>query len=118
MCRAVFLSVAASLFRMMILLVAHLIVCRRAIAIGVVFVFLVLFRLTENVPLLDWPTAVIIAAVIALGCLETACREKDASLILLGTPWFDALRPEPRFQEVLREVRLPSRPASPPPTGA
>ena len=47
----------------------------------------------------------------ALDCLEAACRQKDASLIALGAPWFDGLRAEPRFQAVLREVGLPLAPS-------
>ena len=47
----------------------------------------------------------------ALDWLEAACRQKDASLIALGAPWFDCLRAEPRFQAVLREVGLPLAPS-------
>jgi hypothetical protein len=47
----------------------------------------------------------------ALDWLEIACAERDASLILLGAPWFDPLRAEPRFQAVLRKVELSSVPS-------
>ena len=42
----------------------------------------------------------------ALDWLETACEERNASLVLLSVPWFDTLRAEPRFQAVLRTVGL------------
>ena len=42
----------------------------------------------------------------ALDWLETACEARNASLVLLRTPWFDRLRAEPRFQVVLRQVGL------------
>ena len=42
----------------------------------------------------------------ALTWLETAYEERDASLILMPTPWVDTVRDEPRFQEVLRAIGL------------
>jgi hypothetical protein len=64
LCRGFFLAVAASLYRMVVLLIAHLVGRRRAIAIGVVFLFLMLVHASENTPLLRWSAAAIIAAII------------------------------------------------------
>jgi DNA-binding winged helix-turn-helix (wHTH) protein/tetratricopeptide (TPR) repeat protein len=43
----------------------------------------------------------------AFAWLETALTEKDAELILLkSNPLFDSLRPDPRFQTILRRMKL------------
>ena len=45
----------------------------------------------------------------ALRWLETAFKARDQGLTLLNRApfWFDALRPDPRFQDLLRRMRLP-----------
>jgi hypothetical protein len=44
----------------------------------------------------------------ALDWLESSLQARDASLILLLAPWFDPLRPEPRFEAVTRAIGLHS----------
>ena len=46
----------------------------------------------------------------ALDALERAYQEHDFSMVLLGVaPWFDSLRGEPRFDELVRRMQLPAR---------
>lgn len=46
----------------------------------------------------------------ALDALERAYQEHDFSMVLLGVaPWFDSLRGEPRFIELVRRMQLPPR---------
>ena len=49
----------------------------------------------------------------ALDWLESSFQARDASLILLRGPWFDPLRPDPRFEAVTRAigVQTPARAA-------
>ena len=47
----------------------------------------------------------------ALDWLERVCGERDASLILLRTPWFGAVRSEPRLRQVEGVVGLPPAPS-------
>ena len=45
----------------------------------------------------------------ALRWLETAYRERAALMVCLKTdPGFDDLRPDPRFQNVLRRMNFPA----------
>jgi TolB-like protein/Tfp pilus assembly protein PilF len=45
----------------------------------------------------------------ALGCLETAYRLRDSFMVFLKTdPLLDELRPEPRFQDLLRRMNFPA----------
>ena len=40
--------------------------------------------------------------------LETALRERDASLVMLQiAPWFDAFRADPKFEGLLRRMNFP-----------
>jgi hypothetical protein len=44
--------------------------------------------------------------------LERAHQEHDFSLVFLEVaPWFESLRGEPRFQQLLRRMQLPERAA-------
>ena len=46
----------------------------------------------------------------ALDALERAYQEHDFSMVFLGVaPWFDSLRGEPRFDELVRRMQLPAR---------
>lgn len=49
----------------------------------------------------------------ALDWLESSFQARDASLILLRGPWFDPLRPDPRFEAVTRAIggQTPARAA-------
>jgi serine/threonine-protein kinase len=44
----------------------------------------------------------------AFACLEEAYAERDPGLVLLGIlPWWDSLRPDPRFVRLLQRMNLP-----------
>ena len=46
----------------------------------------------------------------ALGWLERAYQEHDFSLVFLEVaPWFESVRGDPRFQQLLRRMQLPER---------
>jgi TolB-like protein/Tfp pilus assembly protein PilF len=44
----------------------------------------------------------------ALEWLERGYEERDASMPYLGLPLYDSLRPDPRFQDILRRMGLPT----------
>lgn len=45
----------------------------------------------------------------ALGCLQTAYRERDSFMVFMKVdPLLDGLRPDPRFQDLLRRMNFPS----------
>jgi len=45
----------------------------------------------------------------ALACLETAYQWRDSFMVFMKVdPLLDGLRPDPRFQDLLRRMRFPS----------
>lgn len=46
--------------------------------------------------------------------LEKAYQGREANLVYLQVdPGFDALRPDPRFQDLLRRMKFPEKPGDP-----
>jgi TolB-like protein/tetratricopeptide (TPR) repeat protein len=44
----------------------------------------------------------------AIKCLEQSYKERDGRMVLLKTwEWFDSLRPDPRFQNLIRRIGIP-----------
>jgi TolB-like protein len=44
----------------------------------------------------------------AINCLEQSYQERDGRMVLLKAyEWFDSLRPDPRFQDLMRRVGIP-----------
>lgn len=46
-------------------------------------------------------------AIAAIGWLERAYEDREANMPCIGMPIYDALRPDPRFQDLLRRMNLP-----------
>lgn len=78
-------SVMAALAWMIVLLVAHLLLRRRFLAVAVVFAIVALTFPMENYPVLEWPARVIVGAIVALvmvryGLLALAALGVTASM--------------------------------------
>ncbi len=43
----------------------------------------------------------------AIECLEQAYEARDGNVPYIGMPYFDQIRPDPRFQDIMRRVGLP-----------